>query len=116
GDRDRTKRPMMGRAAAEGADIVILTSDNPRSEEPLVIIDEIVAGMAIAPWLIEPDRRLAIAAAIGEAQPGDVVLLAGKGHEATQTIADIAHEFDDYDEASKALRALAGSRSGGDPT
>lgn len=113
GDRDRTKRPMMGLAATQGADIVIVTSDNPRSESPDSIIEDIVAGMGCAPWLVEPDRGLAIAAAVAEANPGDVVLLAGKGHETTQTIGDVAHEFDDHVEAAAALRRLGASRAWG---
>jgi UDP-N-acetylmuramoyl-L-alanyl-D-glutamate--2,6-diaminopimelate ligase len=104
GDRDRTKRPLMGRIADELADIAIVTSDNPRSEDPRAIIDEIVAG---APGLeIEPDRRAAIARAIERAREGDVVLIAGKGHEQGQEIAGVKHPFDDREVARDVLRAL----------
>jgi UDP-N-acetylmuramoyl-L-alanyl-D-glutamate--2,6-diaminopimelate ligase len=105
GDRDREKRPVMGRIAAELADVAIVTSDNPRSEDPLAIIEEIVAG---APDLeVEPDRRDAIAKALEAARPGDVVLVAGKGHEQGQEIAGVEHPFDDREVARELLRALA---------
>jgi UDP-N-acetylmuramoyl-L-alanyl-D-glutamate--2,6-diaminopimelate ligase len=98
GDRDRDKRPEMGEVAATLADVVVVTSDNPRSERPLAIIDAIVAGVP-ADYRdrvsIEPDREQAIAAAIALARPGDVVLVAGKGHETTQTIGDEVRPFDD---------------------
>jgi UDP-N-acetylmuramoyl-L-alanyl-D-glutamate--2,6-diaminopimelate ligase len=104
GDRDRTKRPLMGRIASELADVAIVTSDNPRSEDPLAIIEEVVAG---APHLdVEPDRRTAIARAIESAHEGDVVLIAGKGHEQGQEIAGTVHPFDDRDVARELLRAL----------
>ena len=104
GDRDRAKRPVMGRIAAELADRAIATSDNPRSEDPLAIIDEILAG---APELeVEPDRRAAIELAVGAAREGDVVLIAGKGHEQGQEIAGTIRPFDDRDVAREALRAL----------
>jgi UDP-N-acetylmuramoyl-L-alanyl-D-glutamate--2,6-diaminopimelate ligase len=104
GDRDRSKRPLMGRIAEELADIAIVTSDNPRSEDPRAIIDEIVAG---APGLeVEPDRRAAIARAIERAREGDVVLIAGKGHEQGQEIAGVKHPFDDREVARDVLRAL----------
>jgi UDP-N-acetylmuramoyl-L-alanyl-D-glutamate--2,6-diaminopimelate ligase len=108
GDRDATKRPIMGAVAASLADRVILTSDNPRSEDPLAILDEIRAGVpADAPATVdvEPDRRRAIVAAIDEAQPGDLVLIAGKGHETTQTTGDHVAPFDDRVEAHAALVA-----------
>lgn len=97
GDRDRAKRPLMARAAADGADFVIVTSDNPRSEAPEAIIDETVAGFAGSktPWRRIADRRAAIAAAIAEARNGDVILLAGKGHENYQEINGVRHHFDD---------------------
>jgi UDP-N-acetylmuramoyl-L-alanyl-D-glutamate--2,6-diaminopimelate ligase len=104
GDRDRTKRPIMGKIAAELADVAIVTSDNPRSEDPLAIIDEVVAG---APGLeVEPDRRAAIARAIERAREGDVVLIAGKGHEQGQEIAGVKLPFDDREVARDVLRAL----------
>jgi UDP-N-acetylmuramoyl-L-alanyl-D-glutamate--2,6-diaminopimelate ligase len=102
GDRDRGKRPQMGRIAYELADRAILTSDNPRSEDPQAIIAEVLAG---APELeVEPDRAAAIAAAIGAARAGDVVLIAGKGHEQGQEIAGVVHPFDDRAVAREVLR------------
>jgi UDP-N-acetylmuramoyl-L-alanyl-D-glutamate--2,6-diaminopimelate ligase len=105
GDRDRGKRPIMGRIAGQLADVAIVTSDNPRSEEPRAIIDEIVAG-AESGLEIEPDRREAIARAIEEARPGDVVLIAGKGHEQGQQFRDRTVPFDDREVARDALRRL----------
>jgi UDP-N-acetylmuramoyl-L-alanyl-D-glutamate--2,6-diaminopimelate ligase len=109
GDRDRAKRPRMGELAARLADRAIVTSDNPRSEDPRAIIAEIVAGVpaGAAPLEVEPDRRAAIARALQGARPGDVVLIAGKGHEATQTIADQVLPFDDRAVA----RELLGGRA-----
>ena len=104
GDRDRGKRPLMGRIATELADLAIVTSDNPRSEEPEAIIAEILAGAADAE--VEPDRREAIARAIGEAAEGDVVVIAGKGHEQGQQFADRNIPFDDREVAREALRRL----------
>jgi UDP-N-acetylmuramoyl-L-alanyl-D-glutamate--2,6-diaminopimelate ligase len=104
GDRDREKRPLMGRIAHDLADLSIVTSDNPRSEDPLAIIDEILAG---APELeVQPDRRAAIARAIESGREGDVVLIAGKGHEQGQEIAGMTHPFDDREVARDVLRAL----------
>ncbi|MDR3387695.1 MAG: UDP-N-acetylmuramoyl-L-alanyl-D-glutamate--2,6-diaminopimelate ligase, partial [Rudaea sp.] len=90
GDRDRTKRPKMGRAAAAGSDLVVLTSDNPRSEEPTAIIDEALVGVreTNTECIVEPDRAAAIAIAIRAARAGDIVLLAGKGHEKVQVLRD----------------------------
>ena len=105
GDRDRGKRPEMGRIAAELSDVPIVTSDNPRSEEPLAIIDEILAGMGPEPN-VEPDRRAAIAKAVGLAGEGDVVVIAGKGHEQGQEFADRKLPFDDREVAREALRRL----------
>jgi UDP-N-acetylmuramoyl-L-alanyl-D-glutamate--2,6-diaminopimelate ligase len=105
GDRDRGKRPLMGRIAAELADVAIVTSDNPRSEDPLAIIEEIAAGMPAEPE-IEPDRRRAIERAVELAAPGDVVVIAGKGHERGQEIAGRMLPFDDREVAGEALRAL----------
>jgi UDP-N-acetylmuramoyl-L-alanyl-D-glutamate--2,6-diaminopimelate ligase len=102
GDRDRGKRPQMGRIAAELADRAILTTDNPRSEDPEAIAAEVLAG---APDLeVELDRAAAIRAAIGGAEPGDVVLIAGKGHEQGQEVAGVVHPFDDREVAREALR------------
>ena len=98
GDRDRTKRPIMGRIAAERADLVVLTSDNPRSEVPAAIISDVLHGIPAAnrhATVVEVDRRAAIALAFADAGPGDVVLVAGKGHEATQTIGTNVVAFDD---------------------
>jgi UDP-N-acetylmuramoyl-L-alanyl-D-glutamate--2,6-diaminopimelate ligase len=104
GDRDRGKRPLMGRIATELADLAIVTSDNPRSEEPEAIIAEILAGAGDAE--VEPDRREAIARAIGEAAESDVVVIAGKGHEQGQQFADRTIPFDDREVAREALRRL----------
>jgi UDP-N-acetylmuramoyl-L-alanyl-D-glutamate--2,6-diaminopimelate ligase len=105
GDRDRGKRPEMGRIAAELADVPIVTSDNPRSEAPLAIIEEILAGMS-PEQEVEPDRRAAIARAVGLAREGDVVVIAGKGHEQGQEFADRKLPFDDREVAREALRRL----------
>ncbi len=105
GDRDREKRPQMGRIASELADVVIVTTDNPRSEDPQAIIDEIVAG-AVGAVEVEPDRALAIAHAIELAQDGDVVVIAGKGAEQGQEFADRTVPFDDRESAREALRTL----------
>jgi UDP-N-acetylmuramoyl-L-alanyl-D-glutamate--2,6-diaminopimelate ligase len=106
GDRDRSKRPLMGQAAGEGSDVVVLTSDNPRGEDPLAIIDQVLPGLAgtSATVIVEPDRRHAIELAIARAQPGDLVLLAGKGHEKTQTIGERVIPFDDVAIARQVLR------------
>jgi UDP-N-acetylmuramoyl-L-alanyl-D-glutamate--2,6-diaminopimelate ligase len=113
GDRDRTKRPKMGLAAAEGSDLVIVTSDNPRSERPSAIIDEIIPGVrqTNTPLIVEEDRRAAIERAIHSAKPGDIVLLAGKGHEKVQVFADGAVPFDDVAEGSRVLQHLAEARA-----
>jgi len=105
GDRDAGKRPQMGRIASELADVPILTSDNPRSEDPAAIADQVLAGMSSEPE-VELDRRAAIARAIELAEPGDVVVIAGKGHERGQEIAGRIVPFDDREVASEALRAL----------
>jgi UDP-N-acetylmuramoyl-L-alanyl-D-glutamate--2,6-diaminopimelate ligase len=107
GDRDRAKRPLMGEAAAARADRVIVTSDNPRSEDPEAIIAEVLAGTG-PDVEREPDRRAAIALAVGTAGPGDVVVIAGKGHEQGQEFEGGRKEpFDDREVAREALRALA---------
>jgi UDP-N-acetylmuramoyl-L-alanyl-D-glutamate--2,6-diaminopimelate ligase len=110
GDRDRTKRPRMGRAAAEASEIVIVTSDNPRSEDPRAIIDEILPGTAglAATVEVEPDRAKAIALAMTKARAGDIVVIAGKGHEKTQTIGKQVLPFDDVAVAREALAWLKG--------
>jgi UDP-N-acetylmuramoyl-L-alanyl-D-glutamate--2,6-diaminopimelate ligase len=105
GDRDRGKRPLMGRIASELADVAIVTSDNPRSEDPEAIIASIVAG-ATGDVEIEPDRAAAIARAVELAREGDVVVIAGKGAEQGQQFADRTVPFDDRDAARNALRAL----------
>ena len=104
GDRDRDKRPQMGRVASEHADVAIVTSDNPRSEDPRAIIDQIVAGAA-GRLDVEPDRRRAIELALDAARPGDVVVIAGKGHEQGQEFADRKLPFDDREVARELLRS-----------
>jgi UDP-N-acetylmuramoyl-L-alanyl-D-glutamate--2,6-diaminopimelate ligase len=107
GDRDRKKRPLMGEAAGRGSDFVVLTSDNPRSEDPVAIINDAVVGLQKTgvKYSVEVDRRKAIAVAIGEARPGDIVLLAGKGHERVQITREGAAPFDDLEAARAALSA-----------
>ncbi len=107
GDRDRKKRPLMGEAAGRGSDFVVLTSDNPRSEDPLAIINDAVVGLqkTAVKYRVEPDRRKAIALGIGEARPGDIVLLAGKGHEKVQVTRAGSVPFNDLEIAREALRA-----------
>jgi UDP-N-acetylmuramoyl-L-alanyl-D-glutamate--2,6-diaminopimelate ligase len=108
GDRDRAKRPLMGAIAARLADVVIVTSDNPRSESPEAIIDEILGGVPAKAFHVKRsvDRRAAIEQAIGLAEPGDVVVIAGKGHEQGQEFAGGRKEpFDDVEVARAALRA-----------
>ena len=108
GDRDRTKRPRMGRAAAEGSDLIVLTSDNPRSEEPMAIIEEALAGVraTATECIVEPDRAAAIALAIRAARTGDIVLLAGKGHEKVQVLGDRTIPFDDVLVAETILKEM----------
>jgi UDP-N-acetylmuramoyl-L-alanyl-D-glutamate--2,6-diaminopimelate ligase len=97
GDRDRAKRPLMGEAAGKGSDFVVLTSDNPRSEDPLAIMNDALVGLqrSGAQYVMEPDRRTAIGLAIGEARPGDILLIAGKGHEKVQVSREGSVPFDD---------------------
>ena len=121
GDRDRTKRPKMGAAAIRGSDVVIVTSDNPRTEDPLSIINEIEQGMTEGrripspdalpdpvrgrtPYAVIPDRQVAVATAIGMAKPGDVVVLAGKGHEDYQIIGNTKIHYDDREVAREEIR------------
>ncbi len=106
GDRDPGKRPQMGRAASLGSDHVYITSDNPRSEDPDSIIGDIVPGV-VGTYTIEVDRKSAIHRAIREAQPGDIVLIAGKGHETTQTTAGQTIRFDDRKVALEAVEVRA---------
>jgi UDP-N-acetylmuramoyl-L-alanyl-D-glutamate--2,6-diaminopimelate ligase len=104
GDRDRTKRPVMGRIAVELSDRVFITSDNPRTEDPAAIIAEIVAGTkGFANFAVDADRARAIHAAVAEARPGDVVVIAGKGHEDYQIIGTAKTHFDDREVAAEAL-------------
>ncbi len=105
GDRDRTKRAPMGEIAASMSDVAIVTSDNPRTEDPVAIIEEIEVGLKKngRPYVKLPDRREAIFRAIGEAQAGDVVLIAGKGHETYQIIGDRTIHFDDKEVAREAM-------------
>jgi UDP-N-acetylmuramoyl-L-alanyl-D-glutamate--2,6-diaminopimelate ligase len=104
GDRDRAKRPLMGEVATRLSDLAVLTSDNPRSEDPVAILDQVRAGVARPEVLVvEPDRRAAIALALSRAEPDDVVVLAGKGHETTQTIGDATLPFDDRQVAAQLL-------------
>jgi len=108
GDRDRAKRPMMGEAASELSDFVVLTSDNPRSEDPLAIINDALVGLwrYDTPHVEEPDREKAIRLALSKAEPGDVVILAGKGHETYQILKDRTIPLDDRDVARKVLRSF----------
>ncbi|HMC62791.1 MAG TPA: UDP-N-acetylmuramoyl-L-alanyl-D-glutamate--2,6-diaminopimelate ligase [Candidatus Solibacter sp.] len=106
GDRDRTKRPLMGQAAAEASDFVVLTSDNPRSEDPLAIMNDALVGIRRkdVPHVVEPDRAAAIARALKEAREGDIVILAGKGHETYQVLKDKTIDFDDRQVAREVLK------------
>ncbi|MEO0801479.1 MAG: UDP-N-acetylmuramoyl-L-alanyl-D-glutamate--2,6-diaminopimelate ligase [Cyanobacteria bacterium J06642_2] len=106
GDRDRAKRPLMGEIAARLADRVVVTSDNPRTEEPQQILDDILAGMktSATPMVVEVDRKLAIQHAIAAANPGDTVAIAGKGHEDYQILGKVKVHFDDSEVAAAALR------------
>jgi UDP-N-acetylmuramoyl-L-alanyl-D-glutamate--2,6-diaminopimelate ligase len=112
GDRDRGKRPLMGQAAS-AADRVVLTSDNPRSEDPAAIIAEVLAGVGNPGWAVEPDRRLAIRHAIATAGPGDAILILGKGHERGQDLAGVVRPFDDLEVAAEELAALGYPRREG---
>ncbi|MBA4356644.1 MAG: UDP-N-acetylmuramoyl-L-alanyl-D-glutamate--2,6-diaminopimelate ligase [Desulfovibrio sp.] len=110
GDRDRTKRPLMGRAVAELSDVAVLTSDNPRHEDPLAIMADVRPGLAGGPASLtvieEPDRYAALCKAVGLMQPGDALLVAGKGHESTQQIGDVKHPFSDAQAVERALREV----------
>jgi UDP-N-acetylmuramoyl-L-alanyl-D-glutamate--2,6-diaminopimelate ligase len=108
GDRDRAKRPLMGKAAGEASDFVILTSDNPRTEDPLAIINDALVGLrrTDTPHIVEPDRATAIRRAISEARAGDIVILAGKGHETYQVLKDRTIHLDDREVARQVLRGF----------
>ena len=113
GDRDRGKRPKMGRVSAVYSDVVVVTSDNPRTEDPGAIIREIIPGVEAGlreagrgRYVVQMDRRAAIGEAVRMAQPGDLVLLAGKGHENYQIIGTTKHPFDDRVVAREAIEAL----------
>jgi UDP-N-acetylmuramoyl-L-alanyl-D-glutamate--2,6-diaminopimelate ligase len=113
GDRDRAKRPLMGEAAGKGSDFVVLTTDNPRSEDPLAIMNDAVVGLqkcglqkSGARYCMAPDRRKAVALALQQATAGDIVLLAGKGHEKVQITKDGPIPFDDVQVARENLMAL----------
>jgi UDP-N-acetylmuramoyl-L-alanyl-D-glutamate--2,6-diaminopimelate ligase len=116
GDRDPYKRPLMGAAAVAGSDLAVLTSDNPRSEDPAQILAAMETGAAsVAPpgsgrWVGELDRRAAIARAVDAARAGDVVVVAGKGHESGQEVAGSVHPFDDRVELRAAIEQLAVAR------
>jgi len=110
GDRDRTKRPLMGRAVAENSDVAVLTSDNPRHEDPLAIMADVRPGLkdAAAEVHEEPDRYKALCLAIGLMRPGDGLLVAGKGHEAYQQIGDVRHPFSDVEAVGRAVKEVLG--------
>jgi UDP-N-acetylmuramoyl-L-alanyl-D-glutamate--2,6-diaminopimelate ligase len=111
GDRDSAKRPLMGQEAARRADLLVVTDDNPRSEDPAAIRAAMLAGAFEVPdgqrgEVVEVgDRRAAIAHAVASARPGDVVVVAGKGHETGQEVAGVVHPFSDRDELTEAIRA-----------
>jgi UDP-N-acetylmuramoyl-L-alanyl-D-glutamate--2,6-diaminopimelate ligase len=107
GDRDRSKRPLMGEAAGRGSDFVVLTSDNPRSEDPLAIMNDALVGLqhSGAEYVMEPDRNAAIKFALKKAAPGDIVLIAGKGHEKVQITRQGSVPFDDVEVARNQLHA-----------
>jgi UDP-N-acetylmuramoyl-L-alanyl-D-glutamate--2,6-diaminopimelate ligase len=115
GDRDRTKRPLMAEAAGQGSDFVLLTSDNPRSEDPQQIIADALPGLkkTSARFEVEPDRKKAIRLALDEARPGDVVLIAGKGHEKVQITREGVFPFDDVQVARDALQQMSYAKDGG---
>ncbi|MBU1228645.1 MAG: UDP-N-acetylmuramoyl-L-alanyl-D-glutamate--2,6-diaminopimelate ligase [Proteobacteria bacterium] len=110
GDRDRTKRPLMGRAVAGLSDVAVLTSDNPRHEDPLAIMADVRPGLADGPEgllvIEEPDRFAALRQAVGMIRPGDVLLVAGKGHEDYQQVGDVKHPFSDVEAVGRAIREV----------
>jgi UDP-N-acetylmuramoyl-L-alanyl-D-glutamate--2,6-diaminopimelate ligase len=111
GDRDRSKRPLMAQAASQASDFVVLTSDNPRSEDPIAIMNDALVGLRRfdTPHIVEPDRGKAIRAALREAKTGDIVILAGKGHETYQVLKDRVIHFDDREVARGVLEELGWS-------
>jgi len=111
GDRDRSKRPAMGEVAAQCSDFVVVTSDNPRTEDPMAIIAEIEKGLKGARYIVIPDRREAIRVALTEARPNDTVVIAGKGHETYQTIGTTSFPFDDRVVARELLNELVAGRN-----
>jgi UDP-N-acetylmuramoyl-L-alanyl-D-glutamate--2,6-diaminopimelate ligase len=116
GDRDRAKRPMMGEAAGKGSDFVVLTSDNPRSEDPLRIIHDALVGLRkieSTEFTVEPDRKRAISLALRVARPRDIVLIAGKGHEKVQITREGTQPFDDVEVARGVLQAAGYSEQFG---
>jgi UDP-N-acetylmuramoyl-L-alanyl-D-glutamate--2,6-diaminopimelate ligase len=115
GDRDRTKRPLMGQVAGSGSDFVVLTSDNPRSEDPAAILEDALAGLRPTGvrHKVEPDRRKAIEIALAEAMSGDIVLIAGKGHEKYQITRDGTFPFDDVQAAREALQQMGHNSAAG---
>ncbi|MEO6629447.1 MAG: UDP-N-acetylmuramoyl-L-alanyl-D-glutamate--2,6-diaminopimelate ligase [Aquihabitans sp.] len=117
GNRDRTKRPAMGEVVSRLADVVFLTSDNPRDEDPAAIMGHVQHGMEDPRQLVvQPDRRLAIVAAVAASRPGDVLLVAGKGHEATQIVGNVTTPFDDREVLRQALRRAGIAASEGEET
>ncbi|MGB6546288.1 MAG: cyanophycin synthetase, partial [Candidatus Acidiferrales bacterium] len=108
GDRDRAKRPLMGEAAGHASDFVVLTSDNPRTEDPLLIINDALVGLqrTKAEYRVEPDRERAIGLVLEQARAGDIVLIAGKGHENYQILGDRTIEFDDREVARRWLARM----------
>jgi UDP-N-acetylmuramoyl-L-alanyl-D-glutamate--2,6-diaminopimelate ligase len=113
GDRDRTKRPLMGQAAAEGSDFVVFTSDNPRSEDPVAIMNDGLVGLrrTDVEHKVEPDREAAIRIALSEANTGDIVLITGKGHETHQVLKDRTIPFDDREVARRLLHGFGYGQS-----
>ena len=110
GDRDTSKRPLMGQVAGRLSDLVFVTSDNPRSEDPEIIMDDIMEGLDDPMGTVEKvsDRRMAIGRAVREARPGDMIVVAGKGHENYQTIGERILPFSDVDELARAIKKVTG--------
>jgi UDP-N-acetylmuramoyl-L-alanyl-D-glutamate--2,6-diaminopimelate ligase len=110
GDRDKTKRPLMAQAVAQNADEAVVTSDNPRSEDPHTILRDVLAGMPLDfPHTVLADRKEAIRKALRIARPGDCVVVAGKGHEDYQEVKGMRHHFDDKEEVVAAYREMRGN-------